>query len=306
METLLTGIQFQTLSEIEAEERVVIEGGAGTGKTVIACESAIRSAELGRKTLLCCVGEALLNDFKMRIKGVSNNLKIVSVSEAIRMVEKFETIIIDESQDVDWEYWDKLEGMLENKDSKLVCFMDANQAIYRVATDLVVRLGAKRNTLRVNMRNTKRIAVVVERLYQGPFLTTAGPEGTEPKISFFTNSDEVINEICTEISSLRNIEGVELSDIAVLSNDKEFLRKLRFALTNSRIMHCPAGNRVLSAVVVDSVLNFKGLESSVVLLHSLNEEGNDRELSYVGTSRARNYLHIYASDRNSIIAKALI
>lgn len=301
----LTGVQFQCLGEIEANDRMVIQGGAGTGKTIIACELAIRSAETGKRTLLSCVAPALLNEFRTRLKGVKENLVIENISKIMNHNEKFDVVIVDESQDVDWDIVDKLNNLLSEETSKLVCFMDANQAIYRLATDLETRLKAKSFTLRVNLRNTKRIANVVDDLYEGPKLTIAGPEGVQPKMTIGKDKTTVMNQICDEVTHLNQKEGVPLSDIVVLSSDNEFLRKIRFVLNQKRIFHSDATAPAINSVTVDSVLNFKGLESPVVLLEATSESGNDRELSYVGTSRARTFLHVYTSDGNRVIAQAM-
>ena len=305
MNQLLTGIQFQVLGEIEASNRIVIEGGAGTGKTVIAVESAIRSAESGKSTLICCVGEGLLNEFKKRLIRHSNNLDICTVSEAAQLAKKFDTVIIDESQDVDWNLWDKLSLLLKDQNSKLICFMDANQAIYRLATDLQTRLQAKSFTLRVNLRNTKNIGDVIEKLYKGPSINIAGPDGEKPVLSIVKSAENAIDAICKEILELNAKEGVRFDEIAILSADTNFVRKMAYALNNARILNSSGSNRTASAVTLDTILNFKGLEAPVVIAYCPLEYGNNKELSYVGASRARTYLHVYASDPNSSIAQAV-
>ena len=65
-DSLLTGAQMQAIVFIDTLERAVVEGGAGTGKTVIASELAARYAENGRKTLLCCLSEPLAAALRLR------------------------------------------------------------------------------------------------------------------------------------------------------------------------------------------------------------------------------------------------
>ena len=52
-DALLTGAQMQAVVFIDSLPRVVVEGGAGTGKTVVACELAVRYTRAGRSTMLC-------------------------------------------------------------------------------------------------------------------------------------------------------------------------------------------------------------------------------------------------------------
>jgi hypothetical protein len=51
--------QFRALDFAEDNERVVFSGPAGTGKTLLAIESARRAARLGRRTLFLCYNELL-------------------------------------------------------------------------------------------------------------------------------------------------------------------------------------------------------------------------------------------------------
>ena len=305
MNQLLTGIQLQILAEIDAHNRVVVQGGAGTGKTIIAYELALRSKELKLEVALCSVAESLLTDFKIRLGESNPGLKIMSVEELLASNDKFDLIIIDESQDVDWSYWAKIERKLKSLDAKLVCFMDSNQAIYRIATDLEVRLGAKLMTMRVNLRNTQKIARVIKNLYAGPVTQVCGPEGIQPILTTVGDIDEAITSIYSEVKRLNEKEVVDYSSIAILSDSKDFTRKLQQSLKMAIIFNGPAKNRALNTLTVDTIFNFKGLEAPFVFIYMDSESGNNRELSYVATSRARTYLHVYTKNANLLINQAM-
>jgi hypothetical protein len=62
----LTEQQAEVLRGMEECERVLIKGGAGTGKTILALQEARRLAAEGRKTLLCCYSQHLANDLRRR------------------------------------------------------------------------------------------------------------------------------------------------------------------------------------------------------------------------------------------------
>ncbi len=51
--------QFQVLDALDENERVVVRGGAGTGKTLLAVEEARRQAREGKSVLLTCMTKAL-------------------------------------------------------------------------------------------------------------------------------------------------------------------------------------------------------------------------------------------------------
>jgi cytidylate kinase len=305
MNQLLTGVQLQTLAEIETENRLVVEGGAGTGKTVVACELASRSIDPKYNVALSTVSDALLTDFKIRLGEGNPNLNIMSVNELIEHNSKFDLIIIDESQDVDWSHWARIEEKLLSDESKLVCFMDSNQAIYRIATDLETRLRAKRITMRVNLRNTQKIGKVINNLYSGPLTAVCGPEGMQPKLTVVSDIDRAIINICSEVKKLNEQEVVDYSAIAILSDNKEFTRKLQHSLKAAMIFNSPAKNRALNTLTVDTVFNFKGLEAPFVFIFMDADSGNNRELSYVASSRARTYLHVYGLNENSLVGKAI-
>lgn len=305
MNQLLTGIQLQTLAEIEIENRLVVEGGAGTGKTVVACELASRSNSSSLNVALSTVSDALLTDFKIRLGESNPNLHIISIDELVQHESKFDLIIIDESQDVDWSHWTKIEGKLLSDKSKLVCFMDSNQAIYRIAADLETRLRAKRITMRVNLRNTQKIGKVINNLYSGPLTSVCGPEGMEPRLTIVSDIDSAIVGICKELKKLNEEEVVDYSAMAVLSDNKDFVRKLQQSLKAAIIFNSPANNRALNTLTVDTVFNFKGLEAPFVFIFLDSDSGNSRELSYVASSRARTYLHVYALNEKSLVGKAI-
>jgi hypothetical protein len=61
----LTEEQYDVLDMLESNDRALVEGAAGTGKTMLALEFARRSAVTGRRTLLLCYNQ-LLGDWLSR------------------------------------------------------------------------------------------------------------------------------------------------------------------------------------------------------------------------------------------------
>jgi Nuclease-related domain/UvrD-like helicase C-terminal domain/AAA domain len=60
----LTERQKELLEGLIDEPRVVVKGGAGTGKTLLACEEAIRLARQGKRTMFLCYGSRLASHLR--------------------------------------------------------------------------------------------------------------------------------------------------------------------------------------------------------------------------------------------------
>ena len=60
----LTQEQYKRLDDMADNKRVVIKGGAGTGKTLLAVEEARRQSLNGKKVFLCCYNKNLGNELK--------------------------------------------------------------------------------------------------------------------------------------------------------------------------------------------------------------------------------------------------
>ena len=70
--------QFQILDQTARNRRIVIEGAAGTGKTLIAFESARRHAAAGRRVLFICFNRLLAEHLKLHARRhrMSDNITI--------------------------------------------------------------------------------------------------------------------------------------------------------------------------------------------------------------------------------------
>ena len=76
----LTTEQYEKLDFCENNERCLIEGPAGTGKTMLALEYAKRSAKSGKKTLLICFNKLLGSWFEQEIKEIKSNENLTAGS----------------------------------------------------------------------------------------------------------------------------------------------------------------------------------------------------------------------------------
>jgi len=305
---LLTGAQLQAILFIDAHSRVVVEGGAGTGKTLVAAELAVRYARERRSTLLCCLSEALAWSLKSRI-GNQSNLNVMTLAEVRsaafqNRLGPFSAVIVDEAQDVDWMEWDLLEGCVR-KGGVLRVFFDSNQAVYRARNDLETRLQAEGVSLQLNLRNTKRIAAVTEPLYRGPLIQCAGAEGGLPLV-IEVSAEDGINQVLTIVRELVSGQSLAPGDVAVLVPDATAVEKIRSELSRAGLKTTDALTRTPGALIIETVARFKGLESLAVVLFVDRMCANNAELAYVGVSRARALLVVIGMLAQTKLGNALV
>ena len=305
MDQLFTGAQFQAMLSIKAKSKVVVSGGAGTGKTLLATQSAISFAKLNSRILFITCSKPLALDIHRQLSEFSN-IKIETFSE-IKSRESYykswDLVIVDEAQDIEWNSWQDIEKMCATE-GQLFVFMDSNQSIYRPSADLTTLLGAEGYELNVNLRNTRQIAKSTEILYAGPLILAPGPLGVPPKIYYASKYEEAI-ELCSKlIHELTVKDSLRKSDITILCRDKNTREKIKYDLNLRKIFTCNASERNFDTVCVETVPLFKGLESPIVIAMCDSEWANSLEMSYVSISRARALLYLIVNVRETIIEKA--
>jgi hypothetical protein len=68
----LTEEQYENLDFLAENERVLVRGGAGTGKTLLAVEETKRAAKLGLSTLYCCFNRLLAHEIRDALGKLRN------------------------------------------------------------------------------------------------------------------------------------------------------------------------------------------------------------------------------------------
>ncbi|MCO7636660.1 ATP-binding domain-containing protein [Pseudomonas sp. S 311-6] len=320
--------QYQILDIIADIPRVLVRGGAGTGKTVVAIEESLRSAGAGRKTLLTCHSRPLAAALERKLRNV-DNLTVagfhalcgqiarqagISVPAGICEQDLYEsalpnalyeametqpalrwdTIIVDEGQDFRDIWWVALDACLL-PGGRIRVFMDSNQRVYGSAGDGARDLSVVPVRLSRNLRNTKNIHEVALVHYSGPNIVADGPDGLDVSWVSAENLDAKIEAAYRELRRLVFNEDVAPGDIAVLVNGPAARALFLERSSRTGIPLTDAEAMALEDVVVDTVRRFKGLERPAIVLIVSGEEMDRRELAYVAFSRARAYLCVVAS-----------
>lgn len=196
--------QFYVLDTLKSNRRVVISGPAGTGKTLMAIESARRSAIAGHSTILMCyntlLGEWIRNQISdhpnIQVETIHSYMlklsnaqvparstsmfwakELPSIATSQTISDKyplFDQLVIDEAQDlITDEYLEFLNSILKGglTDGQWRMFGDfERQSIYGQSHESFRSILSRKTTgyteceVRKNCRNTPRIAEYVKRM----------------------------------------------------------------------------------------------------------------------------------------------
>ena len=119
LEQLLRAQQKPVLQLVELNERTIISGGAGTGKTLIAMEIAQRTAEKGKRVALLCFNQLIGNWMREKIGTAGTAPPNLIVGRAIQVMAEMSEVPIPASPTQHfWEHElpDLLEARLTDPD----------------------------------------------------------------------------------------------------------------------------------------------------------------------------------------------
>ena len=167
--------QFEVVDSAQQNDQLIVEGGAGTGKTYVAIQLARTDAKIGLKVLFV-TESALLSDYLDHTEA-EPNITFLNYDK-LRMHQtsfQYDVLYVDEGQDlISFEAFELLSGSLKNglEDGQWRWFMDHNRQsnicgfFDEAALDFLIS-GFKhkpvRQILKNNVRNTKEIIKYVEK-----------------------------------------------------------------------------------------------------------------------------------------------
>jgi len=318
----LTREQAYILEQLDDNPQMAIPGAAGTGKTVLALEKAMRCAEAGDRTLFVCFNSALAEHLRAKVDGIEGLIvasfhelcgrlareagvalaettgqdlyKVVLPNALIEAISQrpdlaFDAVIIDEGQDFQDTWLDALKLCLKDPDDGCYyVFYDDNQRIYNTDQSFLSALPGARFRLSRNLRNTRKIHQILKPWYDKP-VRAAGPEGVEVEWIECRQRKQAYAKAMAIAADLVRNNQLRAEQIAIL--------------TASTRENCPvftgkvAGAAVRAAgvagagVIGDTMRRFKGLEAKCVILIDIDQL-HDRELIYVALSRASLLLYV--------------
>lgn len=320
----LTSGQGKVLDLLARNQRIEVQGGAGTGKTWLAFEQARRWAQEGRRVALLTFGRGLaayLADLAARLptqqrpeftgtfhqlgyqfgaippSGVSQAWwedeapKIMARNAvALDASEKFDAIVVDEAQDFAETWWEALTAFqVDPATTKVAVFHDDRQRVFG-------RTGRPPGqfaqvTLEENLRNTREIAAAFAPLLTEP---TRPIGGSGAQVRFIAYPTEDVVDAATDAAVSLLDGGWDAHHVALLTT------KHRHPV---QVEQQSAGQDEYWAnfwtgddMFYGTVTGFKGLERPAVVLavDGFHDGIDPDEVLYCGMSRARDLLIVVA------------
>ncbi len=310
----LTERQIQGLDFMAQNRRMVFEGCAGSGKTMLAIEKATQLARQGAEVLMVCFSIPLAQRIREVLHSrVVTGIDVFHFHDLCRHVveetgetfivgsaagqdfwdataaellaetlpafsKRYDAIIVDEGQDFCDLWWIPLEQLLADKETgSFYIFHDPHQNIFR--RDDALPFSQPVFSLPSNCRNTVQIAEFVHKLAQmSTSPTYEGVKGEDPVCEEFHSDREELEAVRTTLHEMVNEEGLRTDQVVILGH-RGFGRSI-FAenpqLGNFTIIDSPdPGER--NQVRYTTLHKFKGLEADCVIV--TGEDGGPKELS---------------------------
>ena len=214
--------------------------------------------------------------------------------------DRFDAIVVDEGQDFKEEYWFPVELILRSSErSALFVFHDPNQAIYNKVDTFPIE--DEPFVLNVNCRNTRYIHDISYRFFKGYKTEPSEIEGTPANLICAPSIGAQAKKMTTEIVNLLSRELVPANEVVVLVAGEPkaaFYNALEATPLPRPIEWAIEGRRGENLLLADTVRRFKGLEAGIVFLWGVDgiNPDIDREVVYIGTSRAKSVLYLVGSD----------
>lgn len=317
--------QVALLNYLEEQDNAVINGLAGTGKTVMAVEKAKRHADRGDAVMFLCYNsflkDYLRNTYKhpniyyYTIDGLACRMCKTETANYDLLKETLENmylegnfpykhIIIDEGQDFGKERLNditiiellKSNVVDENKNGTFYLFYDKNQMVQSSTLPSYIDNSECKLTLYRNCRNTENIAITSLRLLgsdKKPKLFDDAIVGDSPEMFFADNVTKTVHTINYIIDSAWESGYDNIQILTCKTEEKSIIAD-----------ECSTGTYLYKAKKIQftTCRKYKGLEADVIIMVDLDKDvftTNAEQVMYVGASRARYKLFLVANIENA-------
>jgi hypothetical protein len=307
--------QLAVLDVLLENGRVLIRGGAGAGKTLVAAEAARREMAAGRKVLLLCSTQPLGKWLALRL--VADGVEVHTVAALARAVvqaagdaaladaaeagallrhaaarcePRWDTVIVDEAQDLQAEAWELVRALSDGK--RLWAFHDPGQQFW-VDRAVPGDLFATALPLPRGLRCPPGIEALANRAAGSAFdaeaLAASRADGT---VAFVPSASPggAAEAVAAEVERLLD-GGLAPGDIGIVSLHGQTSKDPALALgtVGPHPVVRADDDAMEERVVADSFLKWKGLERAAIVLAAPPAADHIRLLgvrTYVALTRA--------------------
>ncbi|TDB98830.1 NERD domain-containing protein/DEAD/DEAH box helicase [Actinomadura sp. 7K534] len=286
--------QARVLAGLARNQRMLVTGGAGTGKSLVLAESAKQEAAEGKSVLITFHSPALVEFFTPRITG-----RAIDLLPFARLggEKQYDVVLVDEAQDLmNAEGMDALDAVIigGRAGGRWRMFLDPNNQahvdgsfdsdVYELVSDEATLLSLHRN-----VRNTKAIVHVVQE-YLGADIGDPGIVNGE-RVQWSWADAEADLAAAERLARELVGDGARREDIWII-----------------RATSDAAPVRSAEGFIVTSPRYAKGLEAEHVIVCDLPEAFDAKGLAafYVAVTRPRVALHIVASKQDKRRLQELI
>lgn len=309
--------QCRLLDYLEFQRNAVINGAAGTGKTMIAVEKARRHGSSNESVLFLCFNvklkEHLENSYAYpnvkyyTMPGFAMSICGTAFPDYDRLVERlidyvdspddfpYQHIVIDEGQDFGQEnmnsddVFDLLETIALSGDiGTFYIFYDKNQLVQGKEVPKFIENADCKLTLYKNCRNTQKIADTSTKplIDFKPKLFGSAMEGVFPEIAFVSDDNKKV----ALDAFIAKLLDEKITNIQILSCSAEGFSIFDEYINQEKYLY--RGMRI----PFTTCRKFKGLEADAIILVDANKYSimDNAKLFYVGASRARLQLKVLA------------
>lgn len=291
----LAGEQYNMLSGSELNDRIYCTGGAGSGKTLLAVETARRASRNGSRVLLTCRSMGVI-DMMRRSLG-SEEVTCLPWAQTLG-VGPFDVVVVDEAQDLmNIDDCLALEQLVRGglRDGRWRMFADPNNQAHvdgafdhGVFQEILER--ASRYHLPYNCRNTSSIVTQTQLLIGADLGTARAGEGPAVEFDKPSTPQEAAILLSARLKRLRQ-EEIDLSDVVVITlrdrvDDSAALQSNMYR--RGLLVSDPESDEPGTARLVTTA-QFKGLEAPHAIVIDVDDVSTPEQISrlYVAMTRPR-------------------